>query len=67
MAKKTKIVNSVHIGAAKKSTSELNVTIKRRNPLALNPLLKKSHAHSKSKKAERAKDKQELKKALKDP
>ncbi|MFT5612020.1 MAG: hypothetical protein ACI9WC_002464 [Arenicella sp.] len=37
---------------------------KRRNSVALNPLLKKSHAHSTSKKAERAKDKQALKKQL---
>ncbi|MFT5135611.1 MAG: hypothetical protein ACI9XU_000468 [Arenicella sp.] len=37
---------------------------KRRNSVALNPLLKKSHAHSTSQKAERAKDKQALKKEL---
>lgn len=38
--------------------------LKRRNSVALNPLLKKSHVHSISKKAERAKDKQALKKEL---
>jgi hypothetical protein len=38
---------------------------KARNPLALNPLMSKSHAHIKSKKAQRAKDKLALKKQLK--
>jgi len=37
---------------------------KQRNPVVLNPLLKKSHPHSTSKKAERAKNKQALKKEL---
>lgn len=38
--------------------------IKKRNPLALNPLMRKSHAHSTPKKTERAKDKQSLKKEI---
>lgn len=38
--------------------------IKPRNPLSLNPLMKRSHVHVKSAKAERAKDKQALKKEL---
>ncbi len=37
---------------------------KRRNSVALNPLLKKSRVHSTSKKSERAKDKQALKQEL---
>jgi hypothetical protein len=37
---------------------------KKRNPLALNPLLKKSHPHSKSKKAERSRDKNLLRKEV---
>ena len=39
-------------------------TFKKRNPLALNPLMKKSHAHSKPNKTERAKDKRALKKEI---
>jgi len=38
--------------------------IKKRNPLTLNPLMRKSHVHTKPKKTERAKDKQALKKEL---
>ncbi len=46
------------MSVSKKSTG------KKRNTLALNPLMKKSHVHSKPKKTERAKDKQALKKEL---
>lgn len=50
---------------SKTKASIKNVSkIRARNPLALNPLMKKSHAHTKSAKAERAKDKQALKKEL---
>ena len=39
-------------------------TIKKRNPLTLNPLMRKSHVHGKPKKTERAKGKQALKKEI---
>ena len=39
---------------------------KPRNPLALHPLMKKSHSHTKSNKSERAKGKQSLNKELKE-
>jgi len=38
--------------------------IKKRNPVSLNPLMRKSHAHTTSKKAERAEGKKALRKAL---
>jgi hypothetical protein len=38
---------------------------KKRNPLAMNPLMKKSHAHQKSNKSKRGQEKQKLKKELK--
>ena len=38
---------------------------KKRNPLTLNPLMRKSHVHSKNKKAERLDGKRDLKKVLK--
>ncbi len=44
----------------KSRTSSL--TIKPRNRVAINPLMKKGHAHVKSKKAERSKSKQKLRK-----
>ena len=36
----------------------------KRNPIALNPLMKKSHVHAKDIKTERSKNKRSLKKAL---
>lgn len=52
---------------SKKSKSASTTTkVKPRNPVSLNPLMKKSHVHSKSTKAERAKEKQALKKALRE-
>jgi len=39
---------------------------KERNPVSLNPLMRKSHAHTKSKKAERAQGKKALRQALRD-
>lgn len=38
--------------------------VKPRNPVALNPLMKKSHRHKKSNKAERAQARQELQKEI---
>ncbi|MBX2847492.1 MAG: hypothetical protein KTR16_04175 [Acidiferrobacterales bacterium] len=49
----------------KASTSPVSAPkLKPRNPLSFNPLMKKSHAHTKSAKAERAKNKQALKKEV---
>lgn len=46
------------------STSASKSVIKPRNTAAINPLLSKGHAHTKPKKAERNKSKQELRKEL---
>lgn len=49
----------------RKSTKPGMKTVgKKRNPVSLNPLMRKSHAHTKSKKAERAEGKKALRKAL---
>jgi len=55
-AKKT---NSTQLSSKAKGNS-----IKPRNPLSLNPLMKKSHAHTKNNKTERSKEKQALKKKI---
>ena len=41
-----------------------SVKLTPRNPISLNPLMKKSHVHSKSTKAERAKNKRALNKEI---
>ncbi|NNC99885.1 MAG: hypothetical protein HKN85_06870 [Gammaproteobacteria bacterium] len=49
-------------GESKKPKSN----VKARNPLTLNPLMRKSHVHGQSIKSERAKGKQDLLKELKE-
>jgi len=48
----------------RKKVSQDGVPPKKRNPLAMNPLMKKSHAHQKSAKTKRGQEKQRLKKEL---
>lgn len=50
----------------KKETLRGKNPVSKRNPVALNPLMKKSHAHTESTKAERSKNKRKLNKALRD-
>lgn len=54
------------MGKKNNSKSGSESVVKQRNPVALNPLMKKSHAHTKSAKADRIKGKQDVKRALKE-
>ena len=55
------------MASKRKSTKPgMKSVVKKRNPVSLNPLMRKSHAHTKSKKSERAQGKKELRKALED-
>lgn len=48
----------------KKSKNKSGAEVKQRNPVALNPLMKKSHAHTNNSKSARVKAKRDIKRAL---
>jgi hypothetical protein len=66
MSKINKSKNASSPKALHRQSRTAKSPLAQRNPVALNPLLGKSHVHSKSNMASRSKNKQELKRPAKE-